>query len=135
MAASGHFRLLDLPRELRDTIYEYALTEKAGLVISRSFPSCVRPLDDQYGSDPNPLKFVCHQLYKETKDLGLRYNKLTFSGSFSFDLFRKFTEKHCSRAHFGRVKTIVILLMSRHRLCQELQAADAIGKEYGNGVM
>jgi len=130
MAASGHFRLLDLPRELRDIIYEYVLTEKAGLVVLRSSPSRVRPLDDPYGPDPNRLKLVCHQLYQETTGLGLRYNKLTFGGSFGFDLFTKFTEKHCSRAHFGRVRTVVIMLLSRYRLCLELQAAHAIGKEY-----
>ena len=130
MAASGHFRLLDLPRELRDMIYEYALTEKAGLVVLKSSPSRLRAADNPRGPDPNSLKFVCRQLYAETKGLGLRYNKLTFPGSFSYELFDKFTKKHCSPANFGRVGSVAILQTSSARLHMELQAADTISKKY-----
>ncbi|KAI4931143.1 hypothetical protein J4E85_003732 [Alternaria conjuncta] len=130
MAASGHFRLLDLPRELRDMIYEYALTEKAGLVVLKSTPSRLRAADNPRGPDPNSLKFVCRQLYAETKGLGLRYNKLTFPSSFSYELFDKFTKKHCSPANFGRVGSVAILQTSSARLHMELQAADTISKRY-----
>ena len=73
-------RLLDLPRELRDMIYEYALTEDQGLLLverddtQKSFRGC-RPTDPS--TESNCLKYVCRQLYYETKGLGLGLNDLT----------------------------------------------------------
>jgi hypothetical protein len=73
-------RLLDLPRELRDMIYEYALTEDQGLLLverddtQKSFKGC-RPTDPS--TESNCLKYVCRQLYYETKGLGLGLNDLT----------------------------------------------------------
>ena len=76
--------LLDLPRELRDIIYEYALTEDEGLVMverhrpndtgPKSFKGC-RPSKPSVKS--NRLNYVSRQLYQETKGLGLGLNDLT----------------------------------------------------------
>lgn len=130
MAASGHFGLLGLPRELRDIIYEYALTEQAGLVLTEPSPSRVRAADNPRGPDPNPIKFVCRQLYAETRGLGLRHNKITFPGPFSYELFDKFTKKYCSAANFGQVRRVAILQTTCGRLHTELQGADTISKKY-----
>ncbi|RYN62740.1 hypothetical protein AA0118_g4993 [Alternaria tenuissima] len=73
-------RLLNLPRELCDMIYEYALTEDQGLLLverddtQKSFKGC-RPTDPS--TESNCLKYVCRQLYYETKGLGLGLNDLT----------------------------------------------------------
>jgi hypothetical protein len=73
-------RLLDLPREIRDMIYEYALTEDQGLLLvehddtQKSFRGC-RPTDPS--TESNCLKYICRQLYYETKGLGLGLNNLT----------------------------------------------------------
>jgi hypothetical protein len=78
-------RLLDLPRELRDMIYEYALTEDQGLLLverddtQKSFRGC-RPTDPS--TESNCLKYVCRQLYYETKGLGLGLNDLTIRSEF-----------------------------------------------------
>jgi hypothetical protein len=83
MAASGESRLLDLPRELRDMIYEYALAEDEGLVLmerptpdnsSRSFKGCRQ---SDHSVESNQLKYACRQLNRETKGLGLKLNDLT----------------------------------------------------------
>ncbi|KAI4705101.1 hypothetical protein J4E89_009395 [Alternaria sp. Ai002NY15] len=76
-------RLLALPRELRDHIYEYALTEDEGLLLFerhrindtdlKSFKGC-RPSEP--GVESNQLKYACRQLYQETKGLGLGLNDL-----------------------------------------------------------
>ncbi|KAI4680747.1 uncharacterized protein J4E84_007887 [Alternaria hordeiaustralica] len=77
--------LLALPRELRDIIYEYALTEDNGLLLferrtlgepysSRRIFEGRRPTDPDVES--NRLKYVCRQLYHETKGLGLKLNVL-----------------------------------------------------------
>ena len=78
-------RLLDLPREIRDMIYEYALTEDQGLLLvehddtQKSFRGC-RPTDP--GTKSNCLKYVCRQLYYETKGLDLGLNDLTIRSEF-----------------------------------------------------
>ncbi|KAI4915123.1 hypothetical protein J4E90_005162 [Alternaria incomplexa] len=84
-APSAPNRLLALPRELRDIIYEYALTEDEGLLLferrtlgepysSRRIFEGRRPTDPDVES--NRLKYVCRQLYDETKGLGLGLNDL-----------------------------------------------------------
>lgn len=78
-------RLLDLPREIRDMIYEYALTEDQGLLLvehddtQKSFRGC-RPTDPS--TESNCLEYVCRQLYYETKGLGLGLNNLTIRSEF-----------------------------------------------------
>ena len=73
-------RLLQLPGELRNKIYEYALTEERGLVAYANSPCVLRTFRRGPDRESNQLKYVCHQLYAETRDLALRYNRLTFCG-------------------------------------------------------
>ncbi|KAI4940903.1 hypothetical protein J4E91_011080 [Alternaria rosae] len=82
--------LLDLPRELRDIIYEYTLTEEDGLLVQEWPTMHPKAAGAKYGTDANQLKFICRQLYTETTGLGLRYNKVTFGGSCGFEAFEGF---------------------------------------------
>jgi len=73
---------LDLPAELRYDIYRLALTNKTPLFAELNWPRG-RVLLSASGSvniDPtqefNQLKYVCHQLNKETAGLELKYNDL-----------------------------------------------------------
>jgi hypothetical protein len=59
-------RLLQLPAELRESIYEYALTEPKGLPW--------KSVSDAEGGPANSLKLVCRQLYAKTSGLGFKYN-------------------------------------------------------------
>lgn len=131
--------LLDLPRELRDIIYEYALTEDGGLIVQslppdfESLPAIhLEAAGAKYKTDPNQLKFTCRQLYAETIGLSLRYNKLSFLGYSNFELFNRFTRTHCTSAHFKRVKSVYIVQRSQANFYEELREADAIGKAYPN---
>ncbi|KAI4645615.1 uncharacterized protein J4E79_010793 [Alternaria viburni] len=70
-------RLLALPRELRDIIYEgnYALTEDRGLLMIETHPKSFRGHRlYEHWVESNRLKYVCRQLYHETKGLGLKHN-------------------------------------------------------------
>lgn len=106
---NGRCRLLELPRELRDLIYEFALTEVGGLVKDNAFAAQVRsegacwardvkfPVGQSTAaglfytataaangrsskSNHNKLKFVCKQLHSETVGLEFSCNDLTFRG-------------------------------------------------------
>lgn len=76
--------LLKLPKELRDIIYEYALTEHRGLLVhynqslNKSLLCRFVPTYDHTRHEPNQLRYVCRQLHIETSALGLRYNDITF---------------------------------------------------------
>jgi hypothetical protein len=113
--------LTRLPRELRDIIYEYALTEDGGLVAdvkpkaSNALPE-FRPrrldnLKDHRAS--NQLRLVCRQLYLETTGLGIRYNDITFvdtwyeSRIFAYVNFTRFVES-CSRKQIDKLRKIII---------------------------
>lgn len=89
-------RLLALPREIRDIIYEYALTEVDGLVIietsnqktsTSKFKLCYG--DEKY-EEANQMKFACRQLHVETRGLGLKLNKLRFMSNCHMMSFRRF---------------------------------------------
>lgn len=77
--------LFALPRELRDIVYDYALTEDNGLILKKrdlapsdlSPPSFVALRHDYFRKEANQLKYVCRQLYHETKGRELRLNKVT----------------------------------------------------------
>jgi hypothetical protein len=78
----GPSRLFALPRELRDIVYDYVLAEDDGLLLvehhdpntsTRSFKGC-RNSDPSW--EANQLKYVCCQLFEETKGLGLGLNEL-----------------------------------------------------------
>jgi len=93
---NGRCLLFALSRELRDMIYEYALTEQDGLFTQRNddyeeYDTGIilgeapkRRVKFWPSSDPNSRKeynalpFVCRQLFQETKGLELRCNTLTF---------------------------------------------------------
>jgi hypothetical protein len=72
--------LLELPAELRNRIYEYALTDvssiglrfRAYLIINDAI--CKPALLDANGEQFNALKYVCRQLRAETDGLDLAYN-------------------------------------------------------------
>jgi hypothetical protein len=82
--ASERCRLSELPPELRDLIYKYALTEEDGLElfqretqppVSPSFMA-LRLWRGTYCVDANQLKYVCKSLHQETKGIGLKFNDL-----------------------------------------------------------
>jgi hypothetical protein len=121
--------LTRLPRELRDMIYEYALTEDGGLVAdvkpkaSNALPE-FRPrrldnLKDHRAS--NQLRLVCRQLYLETTGLGIRYNDITFvdtcyeSRISAYVNFTRFVES-CSRKQFDKMRRITIHDSPEHEL-------------------
>ena len=122
--------LLDLPQELRDMIYEYALTEDDGLVVQRWPAMHLKAAGATYRTDPNQLKFTCRQLYAETTGLSLRYNELIFDDCASFDTFDEFTGTYCTSAHFERVKRVVIVQERYCKMHQELKRAHGIGEAY-----
>jgi hypothetical protein len=79
-------RLLSLPGELRNQIYEYALTDENDLqclvpVATTSSLRLVSPSKSTF-RDFNELQYVCKQLYKETSGLELQYNTVVFYGDF-----------------------------------------------------
>jgi len=122
--------LLDLPRELRDIIYEYALTEKGGLIVQNWPTMYLNAAGAKYGTPPNQLKLTCRQIYAETVGLSLRYNELIFGGHYGIRLFDKFTRTYCTSAHFRRVKSILIFQKSDRMTLHDLEEVDAIGKAY-----
>lgn len=75
---AGPFRFLDLPAEIRNQIYEYALHCDNGLC-GDTYPKLYTNTSPP--REPNPLKPVCRQLYAETRQTSLKYNdSYTFSG-------------------------------------------------------
>lgn len=71
--------LLALPRELRDMVYAYTLAVD-GLILMKKpteQPSFVARRHDSQGEEVNQLKYVCRQLYHETKGMELELNKVT----------------------------------------------------------
>ncbi|KAF2676288.1 hypothetical protein K458DRAFT_397021 [Lentithecium fluviatile CBS 122367] len=87
-----YFPLLELPRELQDLIYEYALAEPGGLLI-----------DYRAIEDDNQLKYTCRQLSAETRGLGLKVNEIYIHSTDSrpvidtFALFISICFKRCRR--------------------------------------
>ncbi|KAF2877760.1 hypothetical protein BDV95DRAFT_588794 [Massariosphaeria phaeospora] len=87
---------LKLPAELRNMIYEYALTEQVPLfatphnanrvpklyVAGGLFPQPPDiPFEDwARGFEVNQLRYVCRQMHDETRGLALALNNLTFHG-------------------------------------------------------
>ncbi|KAI4613932.1 hypothetical protein J4E80_006620 [Alternaria sp. BMP 0032] len=109
-------RLLALPRELRDIIYEYALTEDEGLLLFER-----RTLGEPYSSqrifegrrltDPdvesNRLKYVCRQLYDETKGLGLGLNDLAMHSKRQIEGFAAFLHT-CSASQQQWIRKVTL---------------------------
>ncbi|KAF2791656.1 hypothetical protein K505DRAFT_376606 [Melanomma pulvis-pyrius CBS 109.77] len=70
----GGCRLLQLPRELRDMIWEFALMDNRGLY-TLNYCHRLYTLDFK---DINQLKYVNWQLYYETRGLAVRLNEIHF---------------------------------------------------------
>jgi hypothetical protein len=80
--------LLRLPPELRNIIYGYVLAEAGGLHYlfpgqgaHRLYsPTTMTPAKrswPRFAGEANQLKYVCHQLWHETRGYGLKFNPLT----------------------------------------------------------
>lgn len=66
--------LLELPAELRCSIYKYTVIHKRGLTVrfdesKPRIPVYARGEEQQATTDTHPLMLVCRQLHNETKDL------------------------------------------------------------------
>ncbi|KAF2267464.1 hypothetical protein CC78DRAFT_566212 [Lojkania enalia] len=115
---NGGCCLFRLPAELLSIIYEYVLTEEKGL-----FSLCKIPLDNstwpeqytQLSSSPhwliesNMLKYVCRQLYHDTRGLGIRFNKVEFSNRWTYPAYMQFLDffKMCSPANQQRLCVVI----------------------------
>jgi hypothetical protein len=109
----GPNRLLALPRELRDIIYDFALTEDEGMMLverhdlntsARSFKGCKK-------NDPtwelNQLKSTSKQLYAETKGLGLGLNELSIRSEQQIADFGIFIAT-CSPGQQKRIRRVTL---------------------------
>jgi hypothetical protein len=74
-------RLLELPRELRDEIYKFALTYEEGLRVTKNmklFPAKLRLNAKGQGEaalvEANMIELTCRQIYTETRGLTMRLN-------------------------------------------------------------
>lgn len=86
----SQFDLLGLPREIRNLIYKYALSEPEGLFFRKErtafeiehnlFTAFATPeaAADKDARDQNQLKYVCRQLRSETIGLAVEVNDLVF---------------------------------------------------------
>ncbi|KAF2478323.1 uncharacterized protein BDR25DRAFT_309095 [Lindgomyces ingoldianus] len=120
--SDGRCLLLSIPRELRDEIYEYALSEDNGLTVqptNNGFKlwAIWHKHDEEVRRDPTPLKLVCHQLYEETKDLVLKLNPLLFSSTDTVrgtKLFTNFIQNGCSPTNHQLIKKVIIREGTHH---------------------
>jgi hypothetical protein len=111
--------LLRLPRELRDVVYQYALSEDGGLVAD-IIDDCGQPLQlrakhtGNNEQESNQLRLTCRQLYAETSGLGIQYNDITFidttkrGRTSAYQHFTRFIDI-ISHAHLNKVKRAIIL--------------------------
>lgn len=108
-ASGSRCLFLDLPAELRAMIYEYALTEKDGLIMDSSYRYSAHTASQK--CDANQLKLVCKQLHAETRGLGLLYNSLTIQDSIHrvwFGNFRRFADHTCSPKIMSRLTEVIL---------------------------
>lgn len=153
----GTNRLLQLPGEIRNTIYEYALTANHHELFYRdsidfdTIPQAVteevNSIDDIWHATPqecvdayyehesaqgvklcstaestsefNQLKYVCKQLYKETKHLSLLYNDIVFAqdnvcAQNATHQFIRFV-RQCDKSWTSQVKTVEIRPLVRSK--------------------
>jgi len=116
--------LLRLPGELRNFIYEYALTEERPLQVKRhgndaAFKCYKQPLMQSEGYhetqglakwpkdafvEVNQLRFVNKELYAETRALELRYNDLDFESIEDANEFLK----NCALSQQAHLRTLTI---------------------------
>ncbi|OAG11414.1 uncharacterized protein CC84DRAFT_1211075 [Paraphaeosphaeria sporulosa] len=84
----------NIPPELRNAIYEYALTEFMPLLCTAGdatgSPKLLlqyQPGDKEARREANQLRYVCRQLNYEARTLSLRYNDIHFHGIENFESF------------------------------------------------
>ncbi|KAF2640180.1 hypothetical protein P280DRAFT_549978 [Massarina eburnea CBS 473.64] len=131
-------RLLSLPGELRNRIYQYVLTEgvvevkeeanngkilfclcrkgsKPGDVVSK--PNKNTSIYGKHSRELNQMKYVCRQLHIETKGQGLKWNALEIFESEKFRYFHAHREAlphttrfldHCSHLRKAQITHITI---------------------------
>ncbi|KAF1939882.1 hypothetical protein EJ02DRAFT_436064 [Clathrospora elynae] len=109
-----------LPRELRDMIYKYALTEDGGLVATTmnksNSPVRFRAVgtSEYKEQESNQLRYVCRHLYRETNGLGIHFNDLTFVTTWqygrvtAYENFNRFVLE-CATKKLQQVKRAVII--------------------------
>ena len=101
-------RLLALPRELRDKIYEYALAEDEGLLLIETHPKSFRGHRlYEHWVESNRLKYVCRQLYHETKGLGLGLNDLAMRSERQVESFVAFLDT-CSASQQQCIRKVTL---------------------------
>ncbi|KAF2478366.1 uncharacterized protein BDR25DRAFT_365582 [Lindgomyces ingoldianus] len=115
MPETNPFPLLRLPPELRNLIYQFALSEPGSLryhhdkhLVTRAKLYASQNAADEF----NQLKFVSRQMYMETAGLELRYNDLHFP----FDQERSLHGVHmflsfrdiCSPIHQSWIRSVTI---------------------------
>jgi hypothetical protein len=126
---AGHVcHFLQLPAELRNMIYAFALSEPNGLTFLLNGPKtgqlCIKPasvspaLPDAVNKSnksassvhpkpsctANQLQYVSHQLRHETRGLGSRYNDLTFRKHHDFLAFMDM----CPAAHKQHLRQLTV---------------------------
>ncbi|KAF2244822.1 hypothetical protein BU26DRAFT_553930 [Trematosphaeria pertusa] len=122
---TGECHLMRLPGEIRNIIYEYALTEPDGLTYRNSEFCAARLVAHEPGDaglnsgtrldyvEANQLQYVSREMRRETRGLGIVYNDLTFVGTSNnlatsqFALFLRV----CASRHLDYIRTITL----RHR--------------------
>jgi hypothetical protein len=117
--------LIRLPRELRDLVFEYALSFEGGLIADVVNATG----QDSTGNDStavtrfhakeslekmkaNQLRLVCRQFYAESDRLELRYNDITFvDTNGQFNALTNFVHfyKNCPAAQLQFVRCVTIL--------------------------
>ncbi|KAI8936733.1 hypothetical protein NX059_007120 [Plenodomus lindquistii] len=122
--------LLTLPGEIRNRIYQYALAEPLGLfarisqhsrdtkmILCKHAPTGPSQSDK---TEPNQIKYVCKQLYKETADIELQMNTLTFGSMSRSHSFRRSPVQQldnfavvCDKSRFAWIKRIRLVFEPR----------------------
>ncbi|KAF2240957.1 hypothetical protein BU26DRAFT_572195 [Trematosphaeria pertusa] len=113
-------RLLQLPGELRNRIYEYVLTDPSplGLQYSEQFVggTCIskpwlKPrFEGMRDKEITKIKYVCRKLYAETAGLEIKFNSLRFSDSeCPARMFKDFLAI-CSPSKAAWIRTVVLRL-------------------------
>ncbi|KAF2175484.1 hypothetical protein K469DRAFT_702167 [Zopfia rhizophila CBS 207.26] len=119
--------LLRLPTEVRDIIYEFALTKGVVDVVEvgeeekenqnigeekKENQNIFRlECDDPHVQEVNQLKYVCQQLHKETSGLGLKWNTLLFRQHLSPSVCIRFL-RACCDAQKDKIKEMIINIYS-----------------------
>ena len=118
--------LLDMPAEIRNEIYQYALTDTAGLRVRSQATRnrCkkkpvmhINDLDTGVVNEDQPLPinqmmYVCKLLRKETAGLEVQYNDVTFTSTSSTNTgamwgFTQFIER-CTPTRLAWLRKVIL---------------------------